>query len=66
MFKMKNFTGQKFGLIIKGWTSVIELRNFIHNFVYTESSLRKMNLSNGRCHLCKESSFQEDLQHLFF
>jgi hypothetical protein len=25
---MKNFTGQKFGLILKGWTSVIELKNF--------------------------------------
>jgi hypothetical protein len=25
-----------------------------------------MNLSNGRCHLCKESNIQEDLQHLFF
>jgi hypothetical protein len=38
----------------------------IHNIVYIESRLRKMNLSNGRCHLCKESSSQEDLQHLFF
>ena len=27
----------------------------IHNIIYTESRLRKMNLSNGRCHLCKES-----------
>jgi hypothetical protein len=25
-----------------------------------------MNLSNGRCHLCKESNIQEDLHHLFF
>ena len=25
-----------------------------------------MNLSNGKCHLCKESNIQEDLQHLFF
>jgi hypothetical protein len=25
-----------------------------------------MNLSNGRCPLCKESNIQEDLQHLFF
>ena len=37
-----------------------------HNIIYTESRLRKMNLSNGRCHLCKESNIQEDLQHLFF
>jgi len=37
-----------------------------HNIIYTESRLRKMNLSNGRCHLCKESNTQEDLQHLFF
>ena len=40
--------------------------NCIHNIIYTKSRLRKMNLSNGRCHLCKESSFQEDFQHLFF
>jgi hypothetical protein len=38
----------------------------IHNIIYTESRLRKMNLSNGKCHLCKESNIQEDLQHLFF
>jgi predicted metal-binding protein len=37
-----------------------------HNIIYTESRHRKMNLSNGRCHLCKESNIQEDLQHLFF
>jgi hypothetical protein len=37
-----------------------------HNIIYTESRLRKMNLSNGRCHLCKESNIQEDLQHMFF
>ena len=37
-----------------------------HNIIYTESRLSKMNLSNGRCHLCKESNIQEDLQHLFF
>ena len=36
-----------------------------HNIIYTESRLRKMNLSNGRCHLCKKSNIQEDLQHLF-
>jgi hypothetical protein len=24
---MKNFTGQKFGLFLKGWTSVIKLKN---------------------------------------
>jgi hypothetical protein len=23
-----------------------------HNIIYTDSRLRKMNLSNGRCHLC--------------
>ena len=37
-----------------------------HHIIYTESRLRKMNLSNGRCHLCKESNIQEDLQYLFF
>jgi hypothetical protein len=28
---MKNFTGQKFGLILKDWTSVIKLKNFNGN-----------------------------------
>jgi hypothetical protein len=32
-----------------------------HSIIYTESRLRKMNLSNRRCHLCKESNIQEDL-----
>ena len=27
MFIMKNFTGQKFGIILKDWTSVIQLKN---------------------------------------
>jgi hypothetical protein len=27
MFIMKNFAGQKFGLILKDWTSVIKLKN---------------------------------------
>jgi hypothetical protein len=61
---MKNFTGQKFGIILK------KFKEFqwkcTHNIIYTESRLRKMNLFNGRCHLCKESNIQEDLQHLFF
>ena len=47
---MRNFTGQKFGLILKDWTSVIKLKNFngkcTHNIIYTESRLRKMNPSN--------------------
>ena len=38
---------------------------FTYNIIYTKSRLRKINLSNGRCHLCKESNIQEDLQHLF-
>ena len=33
----------------------------IHNIIYIKSKLRKMSLSNGRCHLCKESNIQEDL-----
>ena len=37
----------------------------IHNIIYTESRLRKKKVSNGRCHLCKDSNIQEDLQHLF-
>ena len=27
----EEFTGQKFGLILKGWTSVIKLKNFNGN-----------------------------------
>jgi hypothetical protein len=33
----------------------------IHNIICTESRLRKFNLSNGKCHLCKESNIQEEL-----
>jgi hypothetical protein len=65
---MKNFTGQKFGIILKDWTSVIKLKNSNGNAtitLFTPKVLRKMNLSNGRCHLCKESNIQEDLQPTF-
>ena len=27
MYIMKNFTGQKFGIILKDWTSLIKLKN---------------------------------------
>jgi hypothetical protein len=27
MFIMENFTGKKYGLILKGWTSVIKSKN---------------------------------------
>ena len=43
-FIMKNITGQKFGLILKDCTSVIKLKNS-NGIIYTESRLRKMNLS---------------------
>ena len=35
---------------------------FIHNIIYTEERLQKMNRSNGCCHFCKE---KETLLHLF-
>jgi hypothetical protein len=31
MFIMKNFTGQKFGIILKDWTLVIKLKNSNRN-----------------------------------
>ena len=35
IFIMKNFTGQKFGLILKDWTSVIKLKNSNGNATIT-------------------------------
>ena len=35
MFIMKNFTGQKFGIILKDWTSVIKLKNSNGNATIT-------------------------------
>jgi hypothetical protein len=32
---MKNFTGQKFGIILKDWTSVIKLKNSNGNATIT-------------------------------
>ena len=64
---MKNFTGQKFGLILKDNNTIKEFQwKCTHNIIYTESRLRKMNLSNGRCYLCKESNIQEDLLTFVF
>ena len=36
------------------------------NINYTEHKLKKMNLSNGRCHLCQIRDNDETMQHLFF
>ena len=38
----------------------------IHNIIYTESKLKKMQLSNGKCHICQTANNTESLQHLFF
>ena len=38
----------------------------IHNIIYTESRLQKMNMSNGKCHLCQVNNNNQTLQHLFF
>ena len=35
----------------------------MHRIVFTEIRLRKMNMSNGKCHQCNAD---EDLCHLFF
>jgi hypothetical protein len=35
MFIMKNFTGQKFGIILKDWKSVIKLKNSNGNATIT-------------------------------
>jgi hypothetical protein len=35
VFLMKNFTGQKFGIILKDWTSVIKLKNSNGNATIT-------------------------------
>jgi hypothetical protein len=37
---MTNFTGQKFGLILKDWTSVIKLKNSNGNASITLSILK--------------------------
>ena len=46
-----------------------EVENFqwkcLHNIDYTEHRLKKMNLSNGRCHLCQIRDNDETMQHLF-
>ena len=38
----------------------------IHNIIYAENRLQKMNMSNGKCHLCQVDNNNETLQHLFF
>ena len=38
----------------------------IHNIIYTENRLQKMNMSNSKCHLCQVDNNNETLQHLFF
>ena len=38
----------------------------LHNIVYTESRLKKMNLSDGKCHFCRSRINLETLPHMFF
>ena len=38
----------------------------LHNIVYTEFRLKKMNLSDGKCHFCRSRTNLETLSHLFF
>ena len=38
----------------------------LHNINYTEHRLKKINLSNGKCHLCQIRDHDETMQHLFF
>ena len=36
------------------------------SIIYAENILQKMNMSNGKCHLCQVDNNNETLQHLFF
>jgi len=38
----------------------------LHNIIDTEHRLKKMNWSNGKCHLCQIRDNDETMQHLFF
>ena len=38
----------------------------LHNILYTEERLKKMKISNGKCHICQNDNNIETLQHLFF
>ena len=38
---------------------------YLHYINYTEHRLKKMNLSNERCHLCEIRDNDETMQHLF-
>ena len=39
---------------------------YLHNINYTDHRLEKMNLSDGKCHLCQIRDNDETMQHLFF
>ena len=71
MFIMRNlnFTGQKFGLILKDWTSVIKLKNFNGNATIT-LFIPKVDLEKW-IHPMEDVTFVKnrifkDLQHLLF
>ena len=38
----------------------------ILSIIYVENILQKINMSNGKCHLCQVDNNNETLQHLFF
>ena len=38
----------------------------IHNIIYMEYRLQKMNMSSGKCHPCQVDNKNETLQHLLF
>ena len=43
-----------------------KIKEFQWNYLYRKQTQKNEPILNGRCHLCKESNTQEDLQHLFF
>jgi phosphatidate phosphatase PAH1 len=68
------FAGVKFSSFSETERTISEATNKIkefqwkclHNINYTEHRLKKINLSNGRCHLCQIRDNDETMQHLFF
>jgi hypothetical protein len=44
MFIMENFTGQKYGLILKGWTSVIKSKNSKYHYFHFLRNLSSLGI----------------------
>jgi hypothetical protein len=63
MFILKNFTGQKFGLILKDWASVIKLKNSNGNAPITlftpKVDLEKLNYSMEDVTFVNNRTFQK-------